>query len=62
MTIETLTEAEREHYEERAAIYERDGGFSRADAEELALGSVLAQRRVMASIAALPASRRVGDD
>lgn len=36
MDINLLTEDEREHYEERAAIREFEGGASREDAERLA--------------------------
>jgi hypothetical protein len=39
-----LTAAERDDYEERAAIMEHDGGLSRAEAERQALARVLAAR------------------
>lgn len=34
-----------EKFEERAAIYEYDGGYSRQDAERLALNDVINERR-----------------
>lgn len=39
-----LTPPEREHFEERAAIMEFDGGLSREEAEREALAAVLATR------------------
>ena len=42
--IVVLSEAEREEYEERAAIMEYDGGLSRAEAERQALERILAKR------------------
>ena len=36
-----MTDDEKEHYEERAAIMEFDGGLPRAEAEKLALQDVL---------------------
>ena len=39
-----LTEDEADYFEERAAIYEFDGMYSREQAEELAMTSVLARR------------------
>jgi hypothetical protein len=44
MTAATLTPAERELYEERAAIREYLGGMDRAEAERLALADVLRLR------------------
>ncbi|OWQ96478.1 hypothetical protein [Roseateles puraquae] len=37
-------EAEREAFEERAAVFEYDGGLPRREAERLALAAVLADR------------------
>ena len=51
LTIDDLTDDEREHYEERAAIREHDGRQSRADAERGALEDVL-RWRLRASAAA----------
>ena len=42
--LTTLTPDEREDYEERAAIREFDGGFTREEAEALALQEILAKR------------------
>ena len=39
-----MTEAEREDYEERAAIMEYDGGLSREEAERQAWRIVMAKR------------------
>lgn len=39
-----MTEAEREAYEERAAIMEFDGGLSRRDAEREAMKAVIRNR------------------
>jgi hypothetical protein len=44
MKPETLTDAEREEFEERAAILEFDGKMARDDAERLALTLTLAKR------------------
>lgn len=43
-TAATLTPAERELYEERAAIREYDGGMARAEAERAALADVRRMR------------------
>lgn len=43
--LATLTPAERELYEERAAIREHDGHMRRDDAERAALADVLRMRR-----------------
>lgn len=40
-----LTDDEREHFEERAAIMEYDGGLAREEAERLALVEVVARRQ-----------------
>jgi hypothetical protein len=45
MTAATLTPAERELYEERAAIREYLGGMDRAEAERAALADVLRMRQ-----------------
>lgn len=47
--MDSLTEDERDEFEERAAIYEFDGGMSRERAEKLALERVLAKRNVTVS-------------
>lgn len=39
-----LSPAERESFEERAAMREYDGGYPRAEAEELALADVVRRR------------------
>ncbi|MGE3482887.1 MAG: hypothetical protein AB7K73_16035 [Gammaproteobacteria bacterium] len=44
-----LSPAEREDFEERAAILEFDGGMSRAGAEKYALNIVLKRRRERAA-------------
>lgn len=44
MDINLLTEDEREHYEERAAIREFDGGLSREESERLAREDVETHR------------------
>ena len=46
IAISRLTPAEREHFEERAAIIEYDGGLERAQAETNALQEVEAARPV----------------
>ncbi len=40
-----LSEVERDRFEERAAILEYEAGFSRAQAEELALQEILNMRK-----------------
>ncbi len=45
--VATLTPAERELYEERAAIREYDGGLPRAEAERAALADVLRMRQAL---------------
>jgi hypothetical protein len=47
MTAATLTPAERELYEERAAIREYEGGLPRAEAERAALADVLRMRQAL---------------
>lgn len=42
--LTTLTDAEREIFEERAGIMEFDGGLSRGDAERAAIKAVLGRR------------------
>lgn len=42
--VAQLDAAERELFEERAAIFEYDAGLSRLEAERCALAAVLAQR------------------
>lgn len=44
ITIEDLTSDEREDYEERAAIREYEAGFTREEAERLALEDMLRER------------------
>lgn len=44
-TIDELSKAEREEYEERAAIMEYDGGLPKAEAERQALEIVRRQRQ-----------------
>lgn len=44
MAVFDLTEAEQEMFDERAGIYEFEGGLSRAEAEARALGEVRAAR------------------
>ncbi len=41
--LASLSDAEREEYEERAAIMEYDGGLPRAEAERMALERILAK-------------------
>lgn|GEM_PF-4227065 len=44
VTVDDLTEAEREDWAERSAILEFDAGNTRAEAERLALAMVLDNR------------------
>ena len=63
LTIDDLTDDEREHYEERAAIREHDGGQSRADAERGALEDVLRWRlRALSGSASRPGGRGRSED
>lgn len=41
MKVESLDENQREFFEERAAIYEFEAGFSREKAEQMALAETL---------------------
>jgi hypothetical protein len=43
-TIKKMTEDDKEHFEERAAILEFDAGYSRGEAEKEALRAVLERR------------------
>jgi hypothetical protein len=47
MTLDDLTDNERDAYEERAAIYEFDGGFTRFEAERRALRDIEEKRRLI---------------
>lgn len=44
MTVEHMNEDEREFFEERAAIREFEGGYSREEAEQLARQEMLERR------------------
>lgn len=44
---DTLTENERDAYEERSAIYEYDAGLSRREAEHKALADIEKKRRLI---------------
>jgi hypothetical protein len=44
--VAQFDEADREAFEERAAIFEYDGGLSRREAERCALREVLAEQRL----------------
>ena len=43
--VAQLSEGDREAFEERAAIFEYDGGLPRAEAERRALGAVRAEQQ-----------------
>jgi hypothetical protein len=45
--LSTLSEAERDDFEERAAIMEYDGGLSREEAERQAMLRILEKRGVL---------------
>ncbi len=47
ISLEDLSDLEREIYEERSAIYEYDAGLSRREAEHKALADIEKKRRLI---------------
>lgn len=47
LSVDDLTETERDWWDERSAIYEFDAGFTRREAERTALDDIEKKRRLL---------------